>query len=163
MHRILLVLIVALALQGISADVKLKRKCAARRAQRMGHYDESDDHLGQQCRDLVGDRSNCQRFIRCFHNLRVIFTCAAGTAYSPELKTCVAKESVKDCNSTKNRIGEFRMILIIHPIDNNVRSCRSDDQCQRNSIGWWIPNHHCWSQCLGRAHTKGCLGQGWCC
>ncbi|CAF2582775.1 unnamed protein product [Rotaria sp. Silwood2] len=61
----------------------------------------------QQCRDFAGDRSNCQRFIRCFHNLRVVFTCASGTAYVPELKTCVAKELVTDCNDSVNRVGKF--------------------------------------------------------
>ena len=66
-------------------------------------------YSGQQCRDLAGDRSNCQRFIRCFHNLRVLFTCATGTAYVPELKTCVAKDLVKDCNSTKDRVGKFSL------------------------------------------------------
>ena len=72
--------------------------------------------LGQQCRDLAGDRSNCQRFIRCFHNLRVLFTCASGTAYVPELKTCVAKELVKDCNNSKDRIGSFaRTVFLLRP------------------------------------------------
>jgi hypothetical protein len=63
--------------------------------------------LGQECRDLVGDRSNCQRFVRCFQNLRVLFTCAKGTAYVPELRTCVPKESVKNCNDSKDRIGKL--------------------------------------------------------
>ncbi|CAF2086668.1 unnamed protein product [Rotaria magnacalcarata] len=58
----------------------------------------------QQCRDFAGDRSNCQRFIRCFHNLRVLFTCASGTAYVPELQTCVAKELVTDCNDPEKRV-----------------------------------------------------------
>ena len=67
---------------------------------------------GQQCRDLVGDRSNCQRFVRCFHNLRVLFTCAAGTAYVPDLKTCVEKDLVKNCNDSKDRIGKFDGLFI---------------------------------------------------
>ncbi|CAF3618197.1 unnamed protein product [Adineta steineri] len=58
----------------------------------------------EQCRDFAGDLSNCQRFIRCFYNLRVLFTCASGTAYVPELQTCVGKELVDDCNDSKNRI-----------------------------------------------------------
>lgn len=62
--------------------------------------------VGQECRDLAGDRSNCQRFVRCFNNLRVLFTCAQGMAYVPELKTCVPKESVKDCHDSKDRIGK---------------------------------------------------------
>ncbi len=62
---------------------------------------------GQQCRDFTGDRSNCQRFIRCFHNLRVLFTCPTETAYVPELQTCVGKELVNDCDDSKNRIGKF--------------------------------------------------------
>jgi len=55
------------------------------------------------CRDFAGDLSNCQRFIRCFHNLRVIFSCPSGTAYVPELQTCVARELVIDCEDSKNR------------------------------------------------------------
>ncbi|CAF1350322.1 unnamed protein product, partial [Adineta ricciae] len=39
-----------------------------------------------------------------FHNLRVLFTCASGAAYVPELQTCVSKELVDDCNDSKNRI-----------------------------------------------------------
>ncbi|UJR31039.1 hypothetical protein I4U23_018549 [Adineta vaga] len=56
------------------------------------------------CRDFSGDLSNCQRFIRCFHNLRVLFTCASGAAYVPELQTCVSKELVDNCNDSKNRV-----------------------------------------------------------
>ena len=66
--------------------------------------------LGQQCRDFVGDRSNCQRFVRCFHNLRVLFTCAQGTAYVPDLQTCVATELVNDCDDSKNRIGKCNFL-----------------------------------------------------
>ncbi|CAF0823533.1 unnamed protein product [Rotaria sordida] len=55
-----------------------------------------------QCHDFAGDRSNCQRFIRCFYNLRVVFTCASGTAYVPELQTCVAKELVTDLTISSN-------------------------------------------------------------
>jgi len=68
---------------------------------------------GQQCRDFAGDRSNCQRFIRCFHNLRVLFTCASGTAYVPNLQTCVATELVNDCDDSKNRIGKFNIHFLI--------------------------------------------------
>lgn len=57
---------------------------------------------------MVGDLTNCQRFVRCFHNLRVLFTCAAGTAYVPEMKTCVEKEQVKNCDDPKDRIGKPR-------------------------------------------------------
>ncbi|MBX7224950.1 MAG: chitin binding domain-containing protein, partial [Chitinophagales bacterium] len=59
---------------------------------------------GLQCRDFAGDRSNCQRFIRCFHNLRVLFTCGSNTAYVPDLKTCVGKELVTDCSNAENRV-----------------------------------------------------------
>ena len=68
------------------------------------------DLLGSPCRDFAGDLSNCQRFIRCFHNLRVLFSCPTGTAYVPELQTCVAKELVTDCQDSKNRDGLYRLI-----------------------------------------------------
>ncbi|CAF4293543.1 unnamed protein product, partial [Adineta steineri] len=83
MNRFIIIVVVCLVIQGTTADVKSKR---------------------QECRDLVGDRSNCQRFVRCFHNLRVLFTCATGTAYVPELKTCVDKDLVKNCNDSTDRI-----------------------------------------------------------
>ncbi|CAF0870390.1 unnamed protein product [Adineta ricciae] len=83
MNRLFLVLVACLVIHGITADIKSKR---------------------QQCRDMAGDRSNCQRFVRCFNNLRVLFTCAAGTAYVPELKECVDKEKVKNCDDSKDRI-----------------------------------------------------------
>jgi Notch-like protein len=83
MNRIFILLVVCFVIQGTSGDVKSKR---------------------QECRDLAGDRSNCQRFVRCFHNLRVLFTCASGTAYVPELKTCVAKNLVTNCNDSKDRV-----------------------------------------------------------
>jgi hypothetical protein len=67
---------------------------------------------GQQCRDLAGDRSNCSRFIRCFNNLRVLFTCTQGTAYVPELKTCMEKNLVKNCNDPTNRVGKSYYISI---------------------------------------------------
>ena len=68
-------------------------------------------YKGPQCHDFAGDRSNCQRFIRCFHNLRVLFTCGSGTAYVPELQTCVGKELVTDCDDSKHRIGKFYSII----------------------------------------------------
>lgn len=79
----LLILTICVILHGTKADTVTKR---------------------QQCRDFAGDISNCQRFIRCFHNLRVLFTCPFGTLYVPELKTCVAQELVTDCDDSKNRI-----------------------------------------------------------
>ncbi|CAF2519254.1 unnamed protein product [Rotaria sp. Silwood2] len=81
MNRIFIILVVYLALQGTTADLKSK-----------------------QCHDYVGDRANCQRFVRCFHNLRVLFTCASGTVYEPKLKTCVAKDLVTNCDDSKDRV-----------------------------------------------------------
>ena len=72
----------------------------------------SDVNVGQECRDFIGDRSNCQRFVRCFHNLRVLFSCASGTAYVPELQTCVAKELVNDCDDSKNRDGKCTLMSV---------------------------------------------------
>lgn len=83
MNRALFILIVGLVIQGIAADIKSKRN---------------------ECRDLVGDRSNCQRFVRCFNNLRVVFTCAQGTVYDTELRTCAPKDSVQNCDDKKDRI-----------------------------------------------------------
>lgn len=67
---------------------------------------------GQECRDHVGDRSNCQRFVRCFNNLRVLFTCATGTSYSTKARACLPSNLVTDCNDLKDRIGRFNLILV---------------------------------------------------
>lgn len=83
MNRLFIILVVCFAIQGTFADTKSKR---------------------QECRDFVGDRSNCRRFVRCFHNLRVLFTCANGTAYAPKLKSCVDASTVKDCADTTDRV-----------------------------------------------------------
>ncbi len=100
----LLIVLICLIVRITNADVSIKSKwefffylCI-----------EWFDIKGQQCRDYAGDRSNCQRFIRCFYNLRVLFTCASGTAYVPDLQTCVATELVNDCDDSKNRIGKFK-------------------------------------------------------
>ncbi|CAF1195303.1 unnamed protein product [Didymodactylos carnosus] len=57
----------------------------------------------QKCEDFSPD-TDCTKFIRCFHNLRVKFTCADGTAWEKDLKTCVHKEWVESCN-TKAKIA----------------------------------------------------------
>ncbi|CAF1386001.1 unnamed protein product [Rotaria sp. Silwood1] len=80
----------------------------------------------QQCRDFAGDRSNCQRFIRCFHNLRVVFTCASGTAYVPELQTCVAKELVTDCNDSVNRVGNLFHLIEVTMSSNDTLDDNDD-------------------------------------
>lgn len=78
---------------------------------------------GQECRDFAGDISNCARFVRCYNNLRVIFTCNSGTLYSPKTKNCVQKEFVNDCDDTNTRVGKnglfsFDNLLFIKRINN---------------------------------------------
>ncbi|CAF3682265.1 unnamed protein product [Adineta steineri] len=50
------------------------------------------------CVDFSADPADCTKFIRCFHNLRIRFTCPPGTAWEDSLKTCVWKEYVEACN-----------------------------------------------------------------
>ncbi|CAF1627731.1 unnamed protein product [Rotaria magnacalcarata] len=83
MNRLLIIALVYLAIQATFADVNSKRP---------------------ECRDLVGDMSNCSRFVRCFRNVRVIFTCTSGTLYSPKSKSCVDKSLVNDCDDPKERV-----------------------------------------------------------
>ncbi|CAF3378373.1 unnamed protein product [Rotaria socialis] len=83
MNRLLIVAVVYLAIQVTLADVNSKRP---------------------ECRDLVGDISNCSRFVRCFRNVRVLFTCTSGTLYSPKSKSCVDKSLVNDCDDPKERV-----------------------------------------------------------
>ncbi|CAF1175475.1 unnamed protein product [Rotaria magnacalcarata] len=55
--------------------------------------------FGQEtCKDYSPDPANCTKFIRCFHNLRIKFTCPPDTAWEDSLKTCVWKEYVEACN-----------------------------------------------------------------
>jgi hypothetical protein len=52
----------------------------------------------ETCEDFSADQENCSKFIRCFYNLRIKFTCPPGTAWENSLKTCVLKEYVEACN-----------------------------------------------------------------
>ncbi|CAF1550461.1 unnamed protein product [Rotaria sp. Silwood1] len=55
--------------------------------------------IGQNtCEDFSADQ-DCTKFIRCFHNLRIKFTCPPGTAWEDTLKTCAWKEYVESCNA----------------------------------------------------------------
>jgi hypothetical protein len=56
----------------------------------------------EKCEDFSADAENCTKFIRCFHNLRIKFTCGPGTAWENTLKTCVWKEYVESCGATRS-------------------------------------------------------------
>ncbi|CAF0818087.1 unnamed protein product [Didymodactylos carnosus] len=76
-------------------------------------YVQSDKALKRlQCKDFGSDHTNCQRFYRCFYNLRVLFTCGSGTAYDSELRVCVSKDQVENCKS-KTKIGNSNLIAPI--------------------------------------------------
>ncbi|CAF1628166.1 unnamed protein product, partial [Adineta ricciae] len=53
------------------------------------------------CQDYSADSGDCTKFIRCFHNLRIKFTCPSGTAWENSLKTCVWKEYVESCGAQR--------------------------------------------------------------
>jgi hypothetical protein len=55
----------------------------------------------ESCEDFSPDQENCTKFIRCFYNLRIKFTCPPGTAWENSLKTCVWKEYVEACNGQR--------------------------------------------------------------
>lgn len=59
-------------------------------------------HGQKKCEDFSADAQNCTKFIRCFHNLRIKFTCGPGTAWEDTLKTCVWKEYVESCGDTRS-------------------------------------------------------------
>ncbi|CAF2480711.1 unnamed protein product [Rotaria sp. Silwood2] len=60
--------------------------------------------IGQKaCQDFSADEESCTKFIRCFQNLRIRFTCAPGTAWEDSLKTCVWIEQVEGCKKVKQQ------------------------------------------------------------
>ncbi|UJR26457.1 hypothetical protein I4U23_007787 [Adineta vaga] len=92
--------------------------------------------LGQQaCEDFVADANNCKKFVRCFGNVRIRFTCAAGTAWEDSLKTCIWVEQVEACK----RVQQQRKIdttndMIIYDADenalNNIAVARTLDEAR---------------------------------
>ena len=65
----------------------------------------------EKCEDYSPDPANCEKFIRCFHNLRIKFNCPPDTAWEDSLKTCVWKEYVEACNvknlANQRNLGRF--------------------------------------------------------
>ncbi|CAF1035730.1 unnamed protein product [Adineta ricciae] len=94
--------------------------------------------LGQQaCEDFAPDANNCTKFIRCFGNIRIRFTCAAGTAWENSLKTCVWTEQVEACK----RVHQQRKVetettngMVIYDADedalNNIAVGRTLDEAR---------------------------------
>ncbi len=58
-------------------------------------------YLLDSCEDFSPDPANCAKFIRCFYNLRIRFTCPPGTAWENTLKTCVWREYVEACDGQR--------------------------------------------------------------
>lgn len=59
--------------------------------------------LLEQCEDFAADQDSCTKFIRCFGNIRIRFTCAPGTAWEDSLKTCIWTEQVEGCQRVKQQ------------------------------------------------------------
>ncbi|CAF4064985.1 unnamed protein product [Adineta steineri] len=79
--------------------------------------------LGQQaCEDFAVDETDCTKFIRCFDNVRIRFTCTAGTAWEDSIKTCVSKEQVQACKQQVKQQRKFNMDndTIIYEADINA-------------------------------------------
>ncbi|CAF3580624.1 unnamed protein product [Rotaria socialis] len=59
---------------------------------------------GQQiCEDFSADAGSCTKFIRCFHNIRIRFTCPSGTAWEESLRTCLSTEYVERCQKINQK------------------------------------------------------------
>lgn len=77
------------------------------------------DCLGK-CEDYSPDPNNCAKFIRCFYNLRIRFTCPSGTAWEDSLKTCVWREYVEACDERQQikqrQLGKYfsKEFLSVH-------------------------------------------------
>lgn len=65
--------------------------------------------LKEQCEDFAADEGSCTKFVRCFGDIRVRFTCPSGTAWEDSLKTCVWTEEIETCQRAKQqrRLGLF--------------------------------------------------------
>jgi hypothetical protein len=63
----------------------------------------------EECEDYVADEENCAKFIRCFGNIRIKFTCTPGTTWDDSIKTCVYAENVEGCQRVKQqrKLGNY--------------------------------------------------------
>ena len=57
----------------------------------------------EACEDYVADSESCTKFVRCFANIRMRFTCPPGTAWEDSLKTCARTEQVEACQRTRQQ------------------------------------------------------------
>ncbi|CAM4790945.1 unnamed protein product [Rotaria magnacalcarata] len=59
------------------------------------------------CEDFSADTGSCTKFIRCFYNIRIRFTCPSGTAWEESLRTCLSTEYVEKCQ----KINQQRVLI----------------------------------------------------
>ena len=81
----------------------------------------------EACQDYAADQNNCTKFTRCFHNLRIIFTCPSGSAWEDSLKTCVHSNHVDACklvHQEKRKLGKSFVGRMPCPSKIYVRSVR---------------------------------------
>ncbi|CAF2052537.1 unnamed protein product [Rotaria magnacalcarata] len=65
------------------------------------------------CEDFSADTGSCTKFIRCFHNIRIRFTCPSGTAWEESLRTCLSTEYVEKCQ----KINQQRVLNATNDTD----------------------------------------------
>jgi len=67
----------------------------------------------EECEDYVADEENCTKFIRCFGNIQVKFTCAPGTIWEDSVKTCIWAEKTEECQRVKQqrKLGNYFLLL----------------------------------------------------
>ncbi|CAF0902610.1 unnamed protein product [Rotaria sordida] len=83
--------------------------------------------IGQKtCEDFSADQ-DCTKFIRCFHNLRIKFTCPSGTAWEDSLKTCAWKEYVESCNEESSPSPRH-----LDTVDNTIETYEADPHALDN-------------------------------
>ncbi|CAF1436970.1 unnamed protein product, partial [Didymodactylos carnosus] len=93
----------------------------------------------QQCEDFSAD-GDCRKFIRCFSNLRVKFTCGIGTAWDKNLKTCVHREWVESCSAKARAADEDAL--------SNLTLSRSISEASESGVIVTPKQFACSSYCL---------------
>jgi hypothetical protein len=75
--------------------------------------------LIEACEDFVADEESCTKFVRCFGNIRIRFTCPPGTAWDSSIKTCIWIEQVEGCQRTKQQ-RKFGNYFLCFSLINNL-------------------------------------------
>ena len=116
--------LVLCAFVSLAAVVSGESKFDARPHSNANNNNRRIHSLGS-CQDYAADQNNCTKFTRCFHNLRIVFTCPAGSAWEDSLKTCVHSTYVDACklvHHQKRKLGKSLVGRMPCPSQVDLRS-----------------------------------------